>query len=205
MDFSPRHKPLRLTGHDYAHAGTYAFTVVVRDRRCCLGSVEDFEFHAAPAGDVIREVWHRLPTRFPSILLDEFVVMPNHIHGIVLLGSNPLLVGDTTIPGSATEPAPPVAPPCLVVTPHENSPTETQTRILRPPSRDKTAPALGEIIRSLKAASATRIRKECLPDFEWQARYWDRIVRNDSELDRFRGYIATNPERWTLDREYSDQ
>jgi hypothetical protein len=81
---------------------------------------------------------------------------------------------------------------------------DLKPRVLKPPSRDPNAPALGEIIRSLKAASTTRIRKECIPDFSWQERYWDRIVRND-ELDRFRGYIQTNPERWALDREYADQ
>ena len=202
---TPRHKQLRLTGYDYAQEGTYAFTVVVRERRCLLGTVEDYEFLPAPAGDIVREVWDRLPMRFPTILLDAFVVMPNHIHGIVLLGANSIVGNETAINGGATGRPNFVAPPFMAVSHPPTTLPDQKRRVLTPPSRDPNAPALGEIIRSLKAASTTRIRKEYLPAFEWQERFCDRIVRDEAELDRYRGYIATNPERWTLDREYADQ
>jgi REP element-mobilizing transposase RayT len=204
-DPSPRHKPLRLAGYDYAQAGTYAVTVVVRGRRCYLGVVEDYEFRPALAGDIVRDVWERLPNRFPTIQLDAFVVLPNHIHGIVLLGANPFVADQVAINGDTTQPVPLVAPPFMAASQAEHQLLGPRPQALKPPSRDPNAPALGEIIRSLKAASTTRIRKECLPDFAWQERYWDRIVRNEAELDRYRGYIATNPERWTFDREYADQ
>lgn len=201
----PRHKPLRLAGYDYAQAGTYVVTVVVQGRKCCLGSVENYAFRPTVAGDIVREVWERLPKRFPSIDLDAFVVMPNHVHGIVSLGAKPFSGGETAINGGATGEQDRVAPPFMADS-HASSPAPgSQSNNLRPPSRDPTLPALGEVVRSLKAASTTRIRKEWMPDFKWQARYWDRIVRNDAELDRFRSYIFTNPERWTLDREFSER
>ncbi len=99
---SSRHRPLRLAGYDYAQAGTYAFTVVVRGRRCCLGIVGDNGFQSGKAGEIVRDVWDRLPGRFPTILLDAFVVMPNHIHGIALLGANPGIVEEVAMNGDAT-------------------------------------------------------------------------------------------------------
>lgn len=197
-----RHRSIRLSGYDYAQGGVYAFTIVVASRRCCLGRVVGEEFVCAVAGSIVQDVWNRLPSRFATILLDAFVVMPNHVHGIVILGAQPgfgheVAMNDDATPGIVASP--------FMATYSTQPPTKSGKPPLQPPSRNPAAPALGEIVRSLKAASTTRIRKECLPDFAWQPGYWDRIVRNDHELDRFRGYIATNPVRWTMDREYSDE
>jgi REP element-mobilizing transposase RayT len=193
---------MRMAGYDYAQAGIYAFTVIVDGRRCCLGEVVDHEFVSSEAGAIVCETWERLPRRFPTIALDAFVVMPNHVHGIVFSGTNPAVMEEVAMNGDATNPGSLVASR-FIATPAAGDIARVRTP--KAPSRDPNAPALGEIIRSLKAASTTRIRKECLPDFKWQDGFWDRIVRNDAELDRYRGYIATNPERWTLDREYVDQ
>jgi putative transposase len=198
-----------MAGHDYSQTGIYAFTVVVRGRRCCLGEIADFAFVSGPAGAVVHETWERLPARFPTIQLDAFVVMLNHIHGIVFLGADAVVAGEVAMNRDATERSDQedlVALPFMATSGHNHIPDDsTLSRSLRPPSRDRLAPALGEIIRSLKAASTTKIGKECPPDFNWQDGYSDRIVRNDAELDWYRGYIATNPERWTMDREYSDR
>ncbi len=187
-------------------------------------------------------VWESLPKRFPRILLDAFVVMPNHIHGIVFLGGTPIdnlddLV-DTTTPSvaspfvaigaseqneSQTPRTPSVASPFMATdalamnVPRTLAPSgetvaingdATKSAAVRgrrppvPPVRDQAMPALGEIVRSLKAASTTRIRKEIDPQFAWQEGYWDRIIRNDAELERYRAYIENNPARWEEDREY---
>jgi hypothetical protein len=71
-----------------------------------------------------------------------------------------------------------------------------------PPARDPGAPALGELVRSLKAASTAIIRKEHFAGFAWQPNYWDRIIRNEQELDRYRAYIDNNPARWLEDQHY---
>lgn len=199
-----RHKPIRMTEYDYAQAGVYAFTVVVSDRRCCLGVIEDEDAIPGCAGSIVRDVWEGLPRRFLTIMLDAFVVMPNHIHGIVFLGAESGFGAEIAINGDATtETDISVASP-FMATGVCNQDASANKRIVRPPSRNPLAPALGEIVRSLKAASTTRIRKECLPNFKWQDGYWDRIVRNETELERYRTYIATNPVRWTMDREYAE-
>ena len=113
--------------------------------------------------------------------------MPNHIHGIVSLGANPDFDIEVAINVDATEsvastfmatPAP--RPSALSRKPSSNRRQPTA------PSTDRIAPALGEIVRALKAASTTQIRKHHLPTFAWQPNYWDRIIRNDAELERYR-------------------
>ncbi len=97
-----RHKPNRLAEYDYACAGVYVITVVVDGRRCCLGEVDGEDFVAGEAGSIVRITWERLPERFPTIKLDAFIVMPNHIHGIVVLGAEPGLGQEVAINGDAT-------------------------------------------------------------------------------------------------------
>ncbi len=160
-----RHKHIRLAGYDYSQAGTYAFTIVVQARRCCFGAITEYEFIPAPAGDIVRDVWEHLPDRFPTILLDAFVVMPNHIHGIVLLGANPGIAEEIAINGDATglsESVPhtgktnlgqtsSVASPFMATVDRNPPPDERAiSRLPQPPSRNRIAPALGEVVRSLK-------------------------------------------------------
>ncbi len=78
-------KPRRLRGYDFASCGEYFVTVVTRDRGEVLGRVEGATVRLFPAGEAVRDAWTDLPRRFPFLRLDEFVVMPNHIHGILVL------------------------------------------------------------------------------------------------------------------------
>jgi REP element-mobilizing transposase RayT len=202
-----RHKHPRLAGFDYSQPSAYAFTVLVEDRRCCLSRIRDGTSQISPAGEIVVGAWHRLEERFPTIMLDAFVVMPNHVHGIVFLGGNPQPGYEVAINGDAT--CGMVASPFMATSPQpQDSKHETQrSRRQRPtpPSRDRITPALGEIVRSLKAASTTPIRKQLDPSFAWQDGYWDRIVRNEIELERYRRYIENNPARWREDREYKEE
>jgi REP element-mobilizing transposase RayT len=83
------HAPLRLAGYDYRQPGAYFVTVCTDWRRPMLGEIADSEMRPSNAGLIVQDVWNRLPQRFPSIVLDAFVVMPNHVHGIVFLGAVP--------------------------------------------------------------------------------------------------------------------
>ena len=196
-------KPIRYPDYDYSQANAYVFTVVVHERAWLLGEVVAQEFRPSMAGEVVKQVWLDLPIRFPTIALDAFVVMPNHIHGIVFLGSKPVSAEEDAIHGETT--------PRTVVSPFIASLDSTRSlkvqrsrkhRLPTPPSRDPITPALGEIVRSLKAASTTQIRKRVIPTFAWQPKYWDRIVRNEAELEKYRTYIENNPARWEEDKEF---
>ena len=89
MTFNPeihhRHA-LRLRGHDYAQPGAYFLTICTLGREPVLGDVGDGEMRPSEAGVLVQRTWEALPERFPGIVLDAFVVMPNHVHGIVMIG-----------------------------------------------------------------------------------------------------------------------
>ena len=79
-----RRKSIRLKGYDYSQAGTYFVTVVTRGHLCLFGDLVDGEMVLNEAGEMVQRVWEEMPGRFPNIEMDTFIVMPNHIHGIVI-------------------------------------------------------------------------------------------------------------------------
>jgi REP element-mobilizing transposase RayT len=81
----PKRQSLRLAGFDYRENGAYFFTIVTKDRASIFGAIRDEAIQLNAAGRAILGVWQRLPDRFPSVGIDEFVVMPDHVHGILFL------------------------------------------------------------------------------------------------------------------------
>lgn len=88
---------LRLRGHDYSSAAMYLITVCVEHRRCVLGSIVDGELKLSVAGLMAESWWHVLPSRFPGVEVDAFVVMPNHVHGVLFLGTDASLEADVSL------------------------------------------------------------------------------------------------------------
>jgi REP element-mobilizing transposase RayT len=83
--FKHHRRSIRLRGYDYTQAGAYFITIVTRHRECMLGDVVDGEMQVNEAGQIVVECWNALPAHFPNVELDAFVVMPNHIHAIIVL------------------------------------------------------------------------------------------------------------------------
>ena len=81
-------KSIRLKDYDYSHPGSYFVTVLVRNRECLLGEVIKGEMKLSEMGKIVENVWNELPTRYPCVGLDEFVIMPNHIYGIIVITNN---------------------------------------------------------------------------------------------------------------------
>ncbi len=79
----PRRKQLRLGGYDYSFPGAYFVTICSAGKQFLFGSIIGKQVVLSPAGEVIRSEWTALPERFPRLILDEFVIMPNHLHGIL--------------------------------------------------------------------------------------------------------------------------
>ncbi|HEX3500395.1 MAG TPA: transposase [Stellaceae bacterium] len=78
-------RSLRLPGYDYGRPGSYFVTICNADRKCSLGKIVDEEMSLSATGEIARDLWQSLPERHEALSLDEFVVMPNHIHGIIEL------------------------------------------------------------------------------------------------------------------------
>ena len=140
-----------------------------------FGRVQAGKMECNPAGEAVWNVWRELPERFPAIELDTFVVMPNHVHGILFLCS-------PEAPGAAL--------PSSGLT--SSAPTKTVTNAL----------TLGLILRafkSLTAAAVNHILRRTGP--VWQRNYHEHIVRSAKDLDAVRLYTAQNPMQWLSDRE----
>jgi putative transposase len=167
---------VRLRGYDYATAGVYFITVCAQDRAPRLAAIRGSETHLATEGEIAKRTWLELPKRFPTVELDEFIVMPNHIHGIVILNKQ----------GGA----------CPQMRP---SPAPTYSA---PPSTKNSRPRLGLIVGTFKSFSSARINREhgTRGPF-WQRSYYEHIIRSGKSLDVIRRYIHDNPQRWSFDRE----
>ncbi len=178
-----RRRSTRLEGYDYSQAGAYFVTVVTQDRQCLFGEVRDYEMLWNEAGEMVRDVWKGLPNRFPNMKIDDFVVMPNHIHGIVEIND----VGAPLVGALLSRPE---------MLPEGNGAT---TRV---------APTLGAIVGAFKSLTTVRytrgVRTNGWPAFLerlWQRNYYEHIVRNNDSHDRIRDYIFGNPANWTRDQE----
>jgi len=164
-------------------------------------------------------MWLDLPRRFLGIDVDAFVVIPNHVHGIVVLGTDPESGGQGETPPWG-EGAMNRAPTNMAASGQEDvrnvadthhrvgarfiapSPSTPTSRFLKRSTQTPgQGPGLGEVVRAFKAVTARQVRLATLQSFSWHRDYYEHIIRNARELARARAYIAANPSRWTDDAE----
>jgi putative transposase len=173
-------RSVRLKGYDYAQPGAYFLTVCTRDRECALGRIVDSEMTLSPIGETVRSNWDDMPVQFPGIGLDAFVVMPNHIHGIITI------IDDRPRRGLINQ------------TPTQRTPTSQPDWIMM----KNDALILGKIIRHFKAKTTRMIHVHESDTFHWQRNYYEHVIRNDEELNAIRQYILGNPANWATDENY---
>ncbi|MGH9425419.1 MAG: transposase [Terriglobia bacterium] len=184
--------PPRLKGWDYSWAGGYFVTFLVKGRLCCLSTIDKGKLQSSPSGEIVQQCWLELPTQFPQVVIDEMVIMPNHVHAVVLL---------TDTCGAFIYEGPREA--LINQGPTNQGPTNqgsTKQGSLKPMMSDPQM-VLGKVIRAWKAKSARLIHQAGHPSFAWQSRYYEHIIRGESELDQVRVYIANNPMQWDIDSE----
>jgi len=104
MKYNPENhhrQSIRLQGYDYAQPGAYFVTIVTHNHECLFGDVVDGEMRLNPLGNIVGTCWHDLPNHYPHVQLDAFVIMPNHVHGIiVLVDDNPGIAGMDIVVGA---------------------------------------------------------------------------------------------------------
>ena len=151
-------------------------TIVARGREELFGGIVDAAIRLSPIGEIVRDEWLRSSDIRPDLELDEFAMMPNHLHGVVIFS------GDTR----ALET--PVLEPTGA---HSRAPLQRAPR------------SLGSFISGFKATATQRVRRLGLADERpiFQRNYFERVVRNEREADRIRQYIIDNPARWSEDPE----
>lgn len=191
----------RLLGWDYAAAGYYFVTICTKNRELFFGEVVEGEMRLSEMGEIASGYWLEIPEHFPYAGLDKFVVMPNHVHGIVVIHEMDQNVGVETqrdgTPHNGTS--------HVVETPHVASLRRGRGRGGQnsPPKERKFGPlkpgSLSKIIQAYKAAVTRQLRPDGIGDFGWQARFHDHIIRDEESLHRIRQYIQDNPLKWEMD------
>jgi len=182
MKYDPKkhhRRSIRLPGYDYTQPGAYFITVCTQNRDCL--------FDDPVLRSVVETYWQAIPRHFPHVTLDAWVVMPNHVHGIIVITvgarhsqRTPLFMHE---PGSS----------------EIHPPMQSLSRNALPLQRG----SLGAIVGNFKSVMARRINRiHHTPGMDvWQRNYYEHIIRNERALQRIREYIVNNPLRWDLDIE----
>ena len=170
-----RIESLRLRNWDYGNNGYYFITICTKKRVQYFGEIIHGQIELSPIGKIAEKYWLEIPFHFAWIKLFEFVIMPDHVHGIICINKNPNLnQSKVDSPDSG-----------------ESTPANTQIDIDK-----KWKPGiLGVIINQYKRACTIKSRK-INPEFSWQSGYYDRIIRTKNEFLRIQNYIIGNPKSW---------
>ena len=177
-----RRNSLRLSGHDYSQPGAYFVTIIMHQRECLFGDVVDEKMQLNEYGIIAQEHWLAIPHHFPNVELGAFVMMPNHVHGIIV-------ITDTVQAG-------------IVGAQHAAPLQFRQQRNL-----NVKPGSLSAIVRSYKSSVTKYIHDadEFSPEKIWQRGFHDHIIRNEKEWRKIHLYIEANPANWEDDDENSSK
>lgn len=194
-----RRRSIRLEGYDYSSAGAYFVTICTFERECIFGDVCDGRMSLNALGLIAQRQWDALPRHYPNATLDAFLIMPNHVHGVILL-TEPSLAGERSVGAGLT--------PYRIRTPAVGDDDVTHLGVqsaceTRPYGTWRVRHGLPEIVRGFKTFSARQINflRKSRGERVWQRNYYERIVRDEDELNRVREYIFDNPSKWVEDPE----
>lgn len=175
MTYNPckhHRRSIRLKKYDYSQKGAYFVTICTNQKKCVLGGVEDSGIVLNEIGQIVQKTWTKLSMYYTGVDIDKFVVMPNHLHGIIILTD--YCRGGVTPPCSMGEATSPLREPTLgQIVAH---------------FKYRTTKSINQISNTL----GNRI---------WQRNYYEHIIRNEDDLSEIREYIITNPLKWEMDSE----
>jgi len=189
-----RSESARAQWWDYGWNGAYFITICTKNREHFFGEIQHGKMELSPLGVIADILWHDIPNHVSFVELGDFVVMPNHIHGILILDNPDRAVVVRTVVGTG----------------HALSLQSSQ----QSPDQIPIAPTIGQnrfqnigkntissIIGSYKSA-VTKHANRLGFENGWQSRFHDHIIRNDAEYQRISDYINNNPANWSDDKFY---
>jgi putative transposase len=187
MQYNPtihHRRSIRLSGYDYTKAGAYFVTICAQNRECLFGEITAGQTQLNEYGCIVAETWEWLSTQYDYVDLDAWIVMPNHLHGIIIVTDDHGAGGSRTAPTAGAS--------------DDHGAGGSRTA---PTGHVKRKP-LGRLIGAFKTVSTKRVN--ALRDMAdvpiWQRDFYEHIIRNEASLRRIREYIVNNPLRWKLDQ-----
>lgn len=180
-------RSIRLHGYDYTQPGYYFVTICTANRQCLFGQIIEGKMQLNRSGKLICWHWKRIPKHFHDVCLDEHVVMPNHLHGIIRIvgakhSNNAVAYYQENLDSNASPLRVPIRP----------AGTQPQS--------------LAAVIQNFKSITTRKINRILRTPGStiWQRNYYEHVIRNEESLNRIREYIIYNPARWMHDRENPD-
>jgi putative transposase len=193
MKYNPdihHRRSIRLPGYDYSQAGAYFVTICVYQRQCLFGEIIDGQMILNQYGTIVADTYQWLCQRYPYLHTDEWIVMPNHFHVIMVITDKPCMCVSRNAPTINHR-----------HTDHTINQRHTDHTINphNPPTKRKS---LGRLIGAFKTVSTKKIN--ILRDTPgiplWQRNYYEHIIRNEDGMDKIRQYIINNPLSWEIDQ-----
>lgn len=171
-------KSIRLPNRNYAANGYYFVTICTHQKHCYFGNIVNNKIQLSPIGETANKFWLEIPQHSQYTYLDEYIIMPNHIHGIIVIDNPNNLCRNVAC----------------------NVPTIDDDIAKIMSELSPKSGSLSTIIRSYKAAVTRWCNQNNYNNFKWQPRFYEHIIRNDGSLDIIREYIMNNPLKWSADR-----
>jgi len=167
---------MRLQGYDYSQTGAYFITLCTRNRESLFGDIVEREMRLNVTGLIVAASWKWLATQYNHVELDEWVIMPNHLHGIIV-------ITDDRMGGSRTAPT---------------------MRTTTPESQRKPIGRLIGAFKTISTKRINEYRSK-MGSGIWQRNYYEHIIRNEPELSSIREYMQNNPMQWEMDSLFDNQ
>lgn len=167
-------KSIRLRGYDYSQPGAYFITICTHQRQSLFGDIVDGVMMLNTAGNIAYSEWKNISGMRHDVSLCEFVIMPNHMHGIINVGAH-----------------------CMRPMNDDIRPVSDGQKS----GRVQRAPTVGDIVRGYKSAVTKRVWDLCGHHGQsvWQRNYYEHIIRNDQAYSNIVEYIHSNPQKWQDD------
>jgi len=166
-----KRKQLRLKDYDYGQEGAYFVTICTFERQCLFGKIDNGKMILNDMGKIVRDEWLKTPIVRLYIALGEFVVMPNHVHGVIEINKTVGATRRVARTSSNKNRGPISGSIGAIIGQYKSKTTKRINKLCNTPSR-----------------------------YVWQRNYFDHIIRNDIDLNRIRQYINENPINWDSDR-----
>ncbi len=207
MKYNPEihhRRTIRLKGYDYSQAGAYFITICCQDRECRFGKIENDEMILNEYGTIAYNEWIELPKRFPNFELDVFQIMPNHMHGIIVLSEHDVGAGFTRAQNSSIV---------------QNNITNENMVFSEKEATVNPAPTITATIGDILGAYKSLVANGCLDIHKqkwagvnpapymgklWQRNYHEHIIRNEQSYQTISEYIINNSAKWNDDKFFTE-
>jgi putative transposase len=163
-------KHIRLSDWDYSSSGIYFITICCQDKKPFFGKIDNNGIIYSQIGLIASQYWLEIPKHFPHVKIDEYIVMPNHIHGILIL-NDPYVVWS-----------------CHGMTIPSKQINNQKNRFAKPIKN-----SVSVIINQYKSSVKRWCIQNGFNNFQWQTRFYDHICNNENSINRIRKYIQNNP------------